>query len=443
MKVGSGALATALCLGTTAAFAPSAFTRSARSSVGQTGRLAMTFDPSAFHDLPYHVETIRDAFASSVLISDLDTIVDVSQASGAIATSAVENVAVAAGTAVAPAASEAAAAGSGNGWFGFLEGPIENLLQIIHGVFVSVGLPGAWGISIIAMTAFIKLLTYPLTKQQLESTSRMQLLQPQIKELQAKYASNPEVMNKKISEIYQVNEVNPLAGCLPSIVQIPVFIGLYRAVLTLAKDNKLDESFLWLPSLEGPTYGADPTEGSAWILKNWVDGVPSLGWEDTAAFLTIPIFLVISQSVSMQLMAPKNGQEQPAFLKFLPLLIGWFSLNVPAALGIYWVANNLITTALTLQIRSGIPDPVTPDGGGGAAVIDAQATSFTPAPMREKPSGFAEESDFLGVKPITAIDADVIADVSESVTSEDAGYNGPIAPSAKKKRGKKRKKRRS
>ena len=175
MKVGSGALATALCLGTTAAFAPSAFTRSARSSVGQTGRLAMTFDPSAFHDLPYHVETIRDAFASSVLISDLDTIVDVSQASGAIATSAVENVAVAAGTAVAPAASEAAAAGSGNGWFGFLEGPIENLLQIIHGVFVSVGLPGAWGISIIAMTAFIKLLTYPLTKQQLESTSRMQV----------------------------------------------------------------------------------------------------------------------------------------------------------------------------------------------------------------------------------------------------------------------------
>ena len=63
-------------------------------------------------------------------------------------------------------------------------------------------------------------------------------------------------MNQKIAEVYQENEVNPLAGCIPSIAQIPIFIGLYRAVLTLAKDNALDESFFFLPSLEGPTYGA-------------------------------------------------------------------------------------------------------------------------------------------------------------------------------------------
>lgn len=76
-------------------------------------------------------------------------------------------------------------------------------------------------------------------------------------------------MNQKIAEIYQANDVNPLAGCLPSLVQIPVFIGLYRAVLDLAKENKLDEAFLFLPNLEGPTYGADPAHGSDWLFKGW------------------------------------------------------------------------------------------------------------------------------------------------------------------------------
>merc|ERR1712217_934342 len=99
-------------------------------------------------------------------------------------------------------------------------------------------------------------------------------------------------------------------------------------------------------------YGADPASGSDWIMKGWVDGVPSLGWDDTTAFLILPVFLVISQFASMQLMQPpKNpdgsSPDQPFILKLLPLMIGWFSMNVPAALCIYWVANNIITTATT------------------------------------------------------------------------------------------------
>jgi len=89
--------------------------------------------------------------------------------------------------------------------------------------------------------------------------------------------------------MYQDNEVNPLAGCIPSIVQLPVFIGLYRAVLNLAKADKLDEPFFLLPSLRGPTYGADPAHGSDWIRANWDGGfpfgTPSLGWHDTLIFL--------------------------------------------------------------------------------------------------------------------------------------------------------------
>mgnify|MGYP006097076927 CR=1 FL=1 len=263
----------------------------------------------------------------------------------------------------------------------------------------------------------------------------LQELQPTIKAVQAKYQSNPEVMNQKIAEIYQTNDVNPLAGCLPSILQIPIFIGLYRAVLTLAKDNKLDEPFLWLPSLEGPTYGADPAHGSDWLLHSWTNGVPGLGWADTLAFMSIPIILVLSLSVSMQLMANKD-QEQPSFLKFLPLLIGWFSLNVPAALGIYWVANNFITTALTVQIKSSLANtdmaPVTPSGP--VVDVDVSPSTFQPAKMSAKPAGFRNTSNPDDIKPITAIDAEVVGEEGEQTTSS--------APT-KKKRGKGKKKKKN
>ena len=249
----------------------------------------------------------------------------------------------------------------------------------------------------------------------------LQALQPTIKDIQAKYQSNPEVMNQKIAEIYQTNNVNPLAGCLPSIVQIPVFIGLYRAVLDLAKNNQLDEPFLWLPNLEGPVYGADPTKGSAWLFEGWANGAPSLGWDDTIAFLILPVFLVVSQFVSMELMTPKDSQQQSNFvLKLLPLMIGWFSLNVPAALGLYWVTNNIVTTATSLIIRNSMK--MEPLSAGGAAATSPPPPSeiFSPSPLKGKPSGFAADSSSPrssnGVNPITSsqvIDAEMVDDDEE------------------------------
>lgn len=429
---------------TAVAFAPSTFSKSPqRSFVSQR---SVVPDASILADAHQHMDSIS-SFISSITISDLDitdvtdAVTETVSATAAVVTpepAAVVDVVASAATAATDAVVDAAPAAADNGWFGFLEGPIEGLLGTIHGALVSVGMPAnAWGITIITMTALIKLGTYPLTKQQLESTGKMQALQPTIKDVQAKYASNPEVMNQKISEIYQTNEVNPLAGCLPAFAQIPIFIGLYRAVLTLAKDNKLNEPFLFLPNLEGPTYGADPAHGIDWIMQGWVDGVPSLGWEDTIAFLSIPVILVVSQSFSMNLMATKD-QEQPAFLKFLPLLIGWFSLSVPAALGIYWVANNIITTALTLQIRSGltVADPVAPAAAGGGSVVDVSPSTFTPAPMREKPAGFgAAEIDVDEMTPITATDATIVEDATVLEQSSDS-------KSKKPKRGKKKKKKR-
>mmetsp|Transcript_21340 Transcript_21340/g.20500 ORF Transcript_21340/g.20500 Transcript_21340/m.20500 type:complete len:428 (-) Transcript_21340:295-1578(-) len=408
------------------AFTPAAFRRPV-GVVPQSSSTSMRMtDPSSFiQDLPHHVNTLSNIdnqaiFSSFTSLAD-DLVADVA---------------------------EVAATDSGNGWFGFLAGPIEGVLDIIHTAFVGVGISAnAWGASILSITIIIKLLTFPLTKAQMESTMKMQALQPSIKEIQAKYTSNPEVMNQKISEFYQTNEVNPLAGCIPSIVQLPVFIGLYRGVLSLAKENRLDESFLWLPSLEGPTYGADPAHASDWIMKGWVDGVPSLGWHDSLLFLSLPVILIASQFASMAITSPKvEGVDQPAFLKFLPLLIGYFSLNVPAALGIYWVANNIITTALTVVIKSGLStDPVTPVTSGGGAVLDATPTTFTPAPMKKKPDGFGAsvfDEDTDGVKPITPMEAEVVA---KDFSGEEDSSGGGSAPQRtnKKRGGKKKKKRRN
>lgn len=223
-----------------------AFTPSAQTFVSyrQTATArSLGIDPSQFTDVMQQF-----ASSSSLLLSDaMDAV-----------------------TAVAPGvATDAAAAAADNGWFGFLTLPIEALLQFIHSLIAATGTTNAWGVTIIVLTVLIKVVTFPLTKTQLESTNKMQAMAPAIKEIQAKYQSNPEVMNQKVAEFYQTNEINPLAGCLPSLAQIPIFIGLYRAVLDLAAANKLNEAFFFLPNLEGPTYGAAPANGADWILQGW------------------------------------------------------------------------------------------------------------------------------------------------------------------------------
>lgn len=133
-----------------------------------------------------------------------------------------------------------------------------------------------------------------------------------------------------------------------------------------------------------------------------------MGWGDTIPFLILPVFLVISQFVSMQMMQPKteDPQQQQAnvILKVLPLMIGWFSLNVPSALCIYWVINNIVTTATTLFIRNSMPTPVTASASGTAVATPPKSSIFAPPPIRDKPAGFG--SSFVDdgeVKPLTPI----------------------------------------
>merc|ERR1719163_2337470 len=292
--------------------------------------------------------------------------------------------------AAVPAADAAAATGGG--------GPIDSLAGVIAGcikytakTLEGVGVQNGVGPSIVLFTLLVKGITFPLNYQQISSTTKMQAIQPRTKEIQAQYKDDPNTMNMMIQQLYQENDINPLAGCLPSLAQIPIFIALYRSLLNLAKENALDEPFLWLPNLEGPTYGA---QNADWLFK-WTDGAPTLGWTETLAFLTLPIILVVSQKASMKLLQPPQAEPQneqmamtQSILEYLPFMIGFFALNVPSGLAIYWVINNFISTASTLAIKSAVGTaPATAGAAGGAAAV---ASSAPPPSAPSQPTSFAE-----------------------------------------------------
>ena len=127
----------------------------------------------------------------------------------------------------------------------------------------------------------VKVVTLPLTTSQLESTTKMQKLVPLQKRIQERFAEDEATKNKYLSQLFQAANVNPLAGCFPALIQIPIFISLYRALQNLVAENKLDEPFLWIPDLEGPVYAKPPGESLDWI-KSIISGyflVRDLLWQ--------------------------------------------------------------------------------------------------------------------------------------------------------------------
>jgi len=328
-------------------------------------------------------------------------------------------------------------------WFAGFVNIIEGGIKALHAQLGE----GTFGISIVLFTLAIKLATFPLNFAQIESTTKMQALQPAIKRIQAKYANDPQQMNVMMAELYSENELNPLAGCLPAFAQIPIFIALYRALINLAKEDLLEEPFLWLPNLEGPTYGA---QNADWLFKfdAWNGNAPPLGWHDTIAYLTLPVLLIVAQSVSAQLLkppqtGPETDQQQTtnAVLKYLPLLVGVFSLNVPSGLTVYWFVNNIFTTASTLYIRSTVGTVTM-----GGADVAAKETK------KSKKSSEATSFDAMMVgAPKKLQNREVVVDAVVGASSNDMGAvvidesadDDEMSKSAAKKQAKASKTRRS
>ena len=175
-----------------------------------------------------------------------------------------------------------------------------------------------YGIAIILMTIFIKCCLYPLTAKQLRSMKAMQELQPKMKKIQDNYKNNPQLMQQKIAELYKDSGVNPLAGCLPLFIQMPILMGVYYSLYDLEYIG--DPGFMWLPNLSKP----DP-----------IYALPVLS--------ALTTYLMQKQS-SAQNEGGAN-QQMKIMMMVMPIFIGWISLSFPSGLVLYWVTMNVVQIA--------------------------------------------------------------------------------------------------
>ncbi len=201
-------------------------------------------------------------------------------------------------------------------------------------------IPYSFGFAIILFTVTIRLLTFPLNMQQIKSSKAMQELQPQLKKIQEKYKDDREKLAQEQMALYKEHGVNPLGGCLPMLVQMPIWIALYRSLIQLSREGLLNEGFFWIPSLSGPV--SDWGGGISWLWPL----PPSVGWADAIAYLVLPVLLVVSQLYMQKMMTPATADPQQAsmqsVMKFMPLMFGYFALIVPSGLTLYWFTSNIL-----------------------------------------------------------------------------------------------------
>ena len=192
--------------------------------------------------------------------------------------------------------------------------PFITVIQfMLENLYAFTGLLGFenYGIAIILLTIIIKVCLYPLTVKQVRSMKGMQELQPKMKKLQEKYKDNPQMMQQKIGELYKDAGVNPLAGCLPLLIQMPILMGMFYALQGYAYSGP--PSFLWLASLSEP----DP-------------------------HYVLPVLSALSTWFVQKQTSSETNQQMKIMMIVMPIFIGWISLNFASGLVLYWVTMNLV-----------------------------------------------------------------------------------------------------
>lgn len=207
------------------------------------------------------------------------------------------------------------------GYFGFVSIPFLYVMHFSH------RFTGSYGIDIILLTILLKLLTAPLTHKSFVSMKQMQKLQPQMERIKERFKDDREKMNKEIMELYRRNKVNPLGGCLPMLLQFPIFIGLYNALLTPIELRHAP--FMWIKDLSRPDWESLPVTLAGWHL-----GIPVL------------TLLMGASMFIQQWMTPSAGDpNQRRMMMLMPLIFTFMFINFPSGLTIYWLVNNVLSIA--------------------------------------------------------------------------------------------------
>jgi len=225
------------------------------------------------------------------------------------------------------------------GWFYFITKPLFYAIDFFYKLI------GNFGVSILIVTVLIKLIFFPLANKSYVSMSKMKKLQPEMKRLQERFKDDRARQQQALMELYQKEKVNPMSGCLPILVQIPVFFALYK-VLFVSIEMRHAPFFGWIQDLSAP----DPTS-----LFNLFGLIP---WTPPE-FLAIgiwPIIMGMSMWVQMKLNpAPTDPVQQKVFA-WMPLFFTFLLARFPAGLVIYWTWNNIlsVTQQYLIMTRQGV-----------------------------------------------------------------------------------------
>lgn len=194
------------------------------------------------------------------------------------------------------------------GWFDFLAYPMLAVLRWLYGIAHN------WGVAIILLTLVVRALLFPLAFKGMRSMRRMAKLNPRMKYLRDKYKNDKDRLNREVMELYKKNKVNPIGGCLPLLMQVPVFIALYSALMP-AIELRHQGFALWLTNLSATDYT-----------------------------LVLP-FLMGATMFLQQHITPQPAMDpvQAKVMKFMPLVLVFFFLDMPSGLVLYWVVSNILT----------------------------------------------------------------------------------------------------
>jgi len=216
--------------------------------------------------------------------------------------------------------------------YGFFGGVSKVLLAILK-FFYNYGIHN-WGVAIICLTILINIVLFPLTYKSFSSMQKMKKLQPHMAKLKELHKDNPHKLNKEMMELYKKYNVNPLGGCLPMILQMPIFIALYQGLMRSVELK--GANFLWIQNLARPDGVPLPFS------------LPLIGASINILPLLMVGMMVIQQKISQSSAGettPEQAKQQKMMMMIMPVLFGFLFYRMPSGLVLYWLTNTILMTA--------------------------------------------------------------------------------------------------
>ena len=261
-------------------------------------------------------------------------------------------------------------------YYGWFSGVAKLMLGFLHFFY---GLIGNYGVAIVVLTVFVKSCMVPLTRKQMQSMAKMQQLKPELENIKQKYKSDPQKQSQAMQELYRKHNINPLAGCLPMFIQLPIFVGLYRSLavdVELRQAPLISESIRWCSNLAAPDMLFDWSR----IMPSFItsgEGLFGFGpYFNLLPILTAVLFIV-QQKITMPPPADEQAAMQQKMMQYMMIFFGLMFYKVAAGLCIYFIASSL----WGLAERKLWPVPAMNTG-----------SAIAPAPSSSKPAKNGESS---------------------------------------------------